>query len=84
MYKNRKRTKAMQQLVNEANAYFRDHNVKDEHTSDLFWFVTHKLLDKHMYNGFNFYIRKYKDDGTEYCILAGTADKTKYDFIQIW
>ena len=80
----RKRTKKMQTLVDEANKYFRDHQVKDNNSSDLFWFVTNKLLANKMYHGYNFHNLKYKEDGTEYYPLAGTADPEKYDFIQIW
>ena len=84
MVKDRKRTKAMQNLVDEANEYFRLHNVKNEFDSDLFTFVTSKLIANRMYKGYNFHVKKYKDDGTEYYPLAGTSDKSKYDFIQIW
>ena len=82
--RTRKRTKKMQNLVDEANKYFRDHNMKDSHSSDLFWFVTNKLLANNMYHGYNFHILKFKNDGTEYYPLAGTADPNHYDFIQIW
>ena len=84
MAKYRNRTKAMQKLVDEANEYFRLTEMKDEFNSDLFWFVCQKLLDKHMYHGYNFHKKAYKEDGTEYYPLAGTADKDKYDFVQIW
>ena len=82
--RNLKRTKKAQELVDMANKYFRDHNVKDEHSSDLFWFVCDYLLYHKMYRGYNFYNLKIKEDGTEVYPLAGTADKNKYDFIQIW
>lgn len=80
----RQRSKAMQKLVDETNEYFRRIEMKDEFSSDLFWFVCEKLSEKKMYRGYNFHVRKFKDDGTEYYPLAGTSDKTKYDFIQIW
>ena len=82
--RNMKRTKKAQELVDMANKYFRDHNVKDEHSSDLFWFVCDYLLSHKMYRGYNFHNLKIKEDGTEVYPLAGTADKNKYDFIQIW
>ena len=82
MVRNRKRTIAIQNLIDEVNLYFRVNNVKDEHTSDLFNFISSKLLHNRMYQGYNFFVRKFTDDGIEYCQLAGTADKDKYDFIQ--
>ena len=82
MTKNR--TKRIQNLVDEANAYFRMTNMKDEHKSDLFWFICDMLLQKKMYRGYNFYKRDYKNDGTEYWFLAGSADPAEYDFVQIW
>jgi len=84
MPKERKRSKAMQKLVDDANEYFRRIGMKDEFSSDLFNFVCDKLLEKHMYRGYNFHVRAFKADGTEYYPLAGTADKNNYDFIQIW
>ena len=84
MARYRERTKAMQKLVDEANEYFRRTEMKDEFKSDLFWFVCDKLSKKNMYRGYNFHVRKFKEDGTEWYPLAGTADKNKYDFVQIW
>ncbi len=80
----RKRTKSMQKLVDNTNEYFRRIGMKDEFNSDLFWFVCEKLIEKNMYHGYNFHVRKFKEDGTEYYPLAGTSNKNKYDFIQIW
>ena len=82
--KDRKRTKKAQELVDMANKYFRDYNIKDEHNSDLFRFVCDYLLVHKMYRGYNFHNLKIREDGTEVYPLAGTADKNKYDFIQIW
>jgi hypothetical protein len=84
MGRTKQRTKAIQNLVDEANKYFRKIGMKDEFSSDLFQFVCEKLIQKNMYHGYNFHVRKIADDGTEYYPLAGTSDKTKYDFIQIW
>ena len=80
----RERTKSMQKLVDDTNEYFRRIGMKDEFKSDLFWFVCDKLTEKNMYRGYNFHVRKFKEDGTEYYPLAGTSNKNKYDFIQIW
>jgi len=82
--RTRNRTKKAQELVNMANKYFRDFEIKDEHKSDLFWFVCNYLSERKMYRGYNFHVLKFKEDGTEFYPLAGTADPNKYDFIQIW
>ena len=84
MARYRNRTKAIQKLVDDANEYFRRIGMKNEFDSDLFQFICEKLVEKKMYHGYNFHVRKFREDGTEYYPIAGTSDKTKYDFIQIW
>lgn len=84
MKRNRKRTKAIQELVNETNAYLKLMNIKDPYKSDLFAFVTDKLLKKKMYEGYNFYKRAYDKNGNEYNQLAGSCDPEHYQFIQIY
>ena len=84
MRRIKNRTKKAQELVDMANAYFRTAEVKDEFKSDLFWFVCEYLSKRNMYRGYNFHVRKINEDGTEFYPLAGSSDKSKYDFIQIW
>lgn len=84
MRRIKNRTKKAQELVDMANAYFRTAEVKDEFNSDLFWFVCEYLSKRNMYRGYNFHVRNFNEDGTEFYPLAGSSDKSKYDFIQIW
>lgn len=79
--RNRKRTKAIAEMVKDANHFFLMNKVKDYRNSDLFWFVQGYLLSRKMYEGFNFYNIK-EIDGQTRLVLAGSA--TNYDVVQIY
>ena len=81
---NKKRPKYIQDIVNDINAQLRANYVKDEN-NDLFVWLCDYLLKRKMYEGYNF--RKYGDkivNGKPIVCLAGTADKNKFDFLQVW
>ena len=53
--------------------------------NDLFVWLCDYLLKRKMYEGYNFH--KYGDkivNGKPIVCLAGTADKNKFDFLQVW
>lgn len=77
-----KRPKYVQELINEVNALWRATGQKDEHCT-LMLFMQSYLLKKRMYCGYNYYkVENY--EGKDIAVLAGSADKDKYDFIQLW
>jgi len=76
------RPKYIQKMIDEVNLTFRSRNEKDEHCDLMMWWIGYLCHNK-WYRGFNFYKRAYKD-GKEISILAGTADKNLYDYIQLW
>lgn len=81
---NKKRPKYIQDIVNDINAQLRAKYVKDEN-NDLFVWLCDYLLKRNMYEGYNFH--KYGDkivNGKRIVCLAGTADKNKFDFLQLW
>ena len=81
---NKKRPKYIQDIVNDINAQLRANYIKDEN-SDLFIWLCDYLLKRNMYEGYNFH--KYGDkivNGKPIVCLAGTADKNKFDFLQVW
>ena len=81
---NKKRPKYIQDIVNDINAQLRANYVKDEN-NDLFVWLCDYLLKRKMYEGYNFY--KYGDkivNGKPIVCLAGTANKNKFDFLQVW
>ena len=81
---NKKRPKYIQDIVNDINAQLRANYVKDEN-NDLFVWLCDYLLKRNMYEGYNFH--KYGDkivNGEPIVCLAGTADKNKFDFLQVW
>lgn len=80
----RRRSKEIIKLVNDANEFFRKHEVKDHLKSDLFWFVSNKLQEKKCYEGFNFYVKNTNANGEEVLTLAGTANPNKFDCIQLY
>lgn len=82
MARNKERPKYVTELVVKVNRTLRCGKVKDE-SNDLFMFMVQYLLDKKMYKGFNFYKDKTFECGT-LPILAGTADKDKYDYLQLY
>ncbi len=83
--KIKKRPKYVQDLVDEVNDLFRQQGIKDISENNLFWFTLNYLSKRKMYRGYNFYINKYDAKKDKYVpILAGTADPSKYDYIQIW
>ena len=80
MARNRKRTKQVEELVERANNIFKFERVKDPYNNSLFMFLSDFLLDKRMYQGYNFY--KIDDNGKLY--LAGSAKPEEYDCIQLY
>lgn len=81
---NKKRPKYIQDIVNDINAQLRANYIKDEN-NDLFVWLCDYLLKRNMYEGYNFH--KYGDkivNGKPIVYLAGTADKNKFDFLQVW
>jgi hypothetical protein len=82
--KHNKRPQYVTDLVEKANKRFRDFKIKDE-SNDLFVFVCDYLLKRNMYEGYNFY----KDEYVHYVdkvvsVLAGSAKKEEYDYLQIY
>ena len=80
MARNRKRTKQVEEMVKRANNIFKLERVKDPYNNSLFMFLSDFLLDKRMYQGYNYY--KIDENGKFY--LAGTSDPDKYDCIQLY
>ena len=81
---NKKRPKYIQDIVNDINAQLRANYIKDEN-NDLFIWLCDYLLKRNMYEGYNFH--KYGDkivNGKPIVCLAETADKNKFDFLQVW
>ena len=81
---NKKRPKYIQDIVNDINAQLRANYIKDEN-NDLFIWLCDYLLKRNMYERYNFH--KYGDkivNGKPIVCLAGTADKNKFDFLQVW
>lgn len=81
---NKNRPKYIQDIVNDINAQLRANYVKDEN-NDLFVWLCDYLIKRKMYEGYNSH--KYGDkivNGKPIVCLAGTADKNKFDFLQIW
>ena len=86
MSRNKKRPQYVIDMINDVNAYLRFRNVKDE-SDTLFCWIRNYLLDKDMYQGFNYY--KYGDKiinpttGERILILAGSYNKDEFDFLQV-
>ena len=80
MARDRKRTKQVEELVNRANNILKFERVKDPYNDSLFMFLSDFLLDKRMYQGYNFY--KIDENGKFH--LAGSSDPDKYDCIQFY
>lgn len=81
---NRKRPQYVAEMVNAANKRFRDFNIKDE-SNDLFVFVCDYLLKKKMYEGYNFFKTVYNPFlKKDVSVLAGSAKKDEYDYLQIF
>lgn len=82
--RDRKRTKHVEELIDKVNAQLRAMRVKDE-DNDLFMFMVDYLLQKRMYKGFNFFMEKWSPSlGKPIPVLAGTADKSMYDYLQLY
>ena len=77
-----KRPKYVQELINKVNELWRETGQKDEHCT-LMIFMQSYLLQKKMYRGYNFY-KVENHNGRDIVMLAGSSDKEKYDFIQLW
>jgi len=89
---HKNRPQYVKEFVKKTNEYLRHNKVKDEFKNDLFCFACQYLLDKKMYEGFNFYKEKYSymKDGKEVylnepmLVLAGTSDKNQFDCLQLY
>lgn len=87
MSRNKKRPQYVIDMLNDVNAYLRFRNVKDE-SDTLFCWIRNYLMDKDMYQGFNYC--KYGDKiinpvtGERIIILAGSYNKSEFDFLQVW
>lgn len=77
------RPKYIKDFVESANESLRLYKVKDDHKSDLFWFIHKYLTEKKTYRGYNFFKDKYVD-GKRYSVLAGSCDPDKFDYIQFY
>ena len=84
---NKKRPKYIKDIIEDVNFYLRMNKVKDENDT-LFMWLCNYLSDKDMYQGFNYH--KYGDKvanevtGERIVILAGSYEKDKFDFLQVW
>lgn len=87
MAQSKKRPKYIEDIIRDANAQFRRNYVKDENDSLFSWLCGY-LLDKDMYQGYNYH--KWGDKivnpetGERNVILAGSYKKDEYDFLQVW
>lgn len=89
MTRNKKRPQYVIDMLNDVNAYLRFRKVKDENDT-LFCWMRNYLMDKRMYNGYNYH--KYGDkiinpetgERNIVIVLAGFYKKDEFDFLQIW
>ena len=79
MARDRKRTKQVEEMINNANEILRINKVTDAFNDNLFIFMINFLTDKRMYQGYNYYKEQ---DGRLY--LAGTSNPNKCDCIQFY
>lgn len=82
MTKHRKRTKYVEEYINEVNNALERMGVKDQSDS-LFNFTCNYLLNRKMYEGFNFY-KHVVINGVEKLVLAGTPNKDEFDCLQFY
>ena len=81
----KKRPQYVQDLVTKVNEYLRTNMVKDEYHDNLFSFMCDYLIQKKMYEGYNFYVDKYDPNlGKNIPMLAGSCKKDEYEYLQIW
>lgn len=79
---SKKRPQYVTEYIKEVNNALDAWGVKESDNS-LFNFACDYLLKRKMYQGFNFF--KHKNvNGEDRLVLAGTADKTQYDCLQIY
>ena len=84
MRKNKVRPKYVKDLVESANERFRLFKIKDE-GNDLFVFICSYLLQKNMYEGFNYFKDEYNPHlQKKVSVLAGSHLKENYDYLQIF
>ena len=81
---NKKRPQYIQDLVNKVNEHLRHFKVKEEYKDSLFSFMTMYLIERKMYEGYNYY----KDMYNPYLnktipTLAGSYNKDEYEYLQI-
>lgn len=85
MARTKDRPQYVEDLLNKVNEYLRNNKVKDEYNDNLFTFMCNYLLQRNMYRGYNFYVDKYNTyTKTIVPMLAGSAKKEEYDYLQIW
>ena len=77
-----KRSKQLQNMINQVNDYLRSNRVKEE-GNDVFLIITHNLLQQGLYQGFN-YFKDAKIGDMVIPVLAGTSDPDKFEYLQIY
>jgi hypothetical protein len=83
--RTKKRPQYVTDLLKKVNQHLREFKVKEEHTDNLFIFMCDYLLTRDMYRGYNFYKDMYNPyKGEVVPVLAGSAKKDEYDYLQIW
>lgn len=82
MAQRKERPQYVKELVKNVNHTLRCRKIKNEDDTLFLWLMDY-LLQKKMYRGYNFYVDKTFECGT-LPILAGTADKDKYDYLQLY
>ena len=78
----RKRPKYIEELIHDVNTAWQATGEKNQ-WCDMMMVVSRYLIHHNCYRGFNFF-KKETCNGKEYIVLAGTADKDEYDFIQLY
>lgn len=83
MRKNKVRPQYVKEFVTKVNEHLRKGRITDEGDT-LFVFACKYLLDKQMYEGYVFCKAAVNDKGEEYSTLAGSCEKGKYDFLELF
>lgn len=78
--KNRKRTKAVQELVDYTNQYLVCVG-RDYANNDTFWHIMNYLSHKRMYEGYNIYKKKLNEKGD---IVYVNARLEEFEFVQFY
>ena len=77
-----RRTKQIEQLIQDVNCYLRNNKIKDE--GDPAFCVTQwSLIDQGIYQGFNYFKDEYNEAGTKKrIVLAGSS--TDFEYLQLY